>query len=76
MVVRTSAAEWHGRVQDGGGSVSLGSSVGLSAMNDLGRRQGCYERTMSCACVGSHILSERGRDGVLEWMAGWNFGAV
>ncbi len=27
MVVRTSAAEWHGRVPDGGGSVSLGSGA-------------------------------------------------
>ena len=27
MVVRTSAAEWHGRVQDGSGSVSLGSGA-------------------------------------------------
>ena len=27
MVVRTSTAEWHGRVQDGGGCVSLGSGV-------------------------------------------------
>ncbi len=27
MVVRTSAAEWHGRVQDGGGCVSLGSGA-------------------------------------------------
>ena len=27
MVVRTSTAEWHGRVQDGGGSVSLGSGA-------------------------------------------------
>lgn len=27
MVVRTSAAEWHGRVPDGGGTVSLGSGA-------------------------------------------------
>jgi osmotically inducible protein OsmC len=27
MVVRTSSAEWHGRVQDGGGCVSLGSGA-------------------------------------------------
>ncbi|HYU95650.1 MAG TPA: OsmC family protein [Sphingomicrobium sp.] len=27
MVVRTSTAEWHGRVQDGGGCVSLGSGA-------------------------------------------------
>ena len=27
MVVRTSAAEWHGRVPDGGGCVSLGSGA-------------------------------------------------
>lgn len=27
MVVRTSAAEWHGGVPDGGGSVSLGSGL-------------------------------------------------
>ena len=27
MVVRTSAAEWHGRVPDGSGSVSLGSGA-------------------------------------------------
>jgi osmotically inducible protein OsmC len=27
MVVRTSTAKWHGRVQDGGGSVSLGSGA-------------------------------------------------
>jgi osmotically inducible protein OsmC len=27
MVVRTSEAEWHGRVQDGSGSVSLGSGA-------------------------------------------------
>jgi lipoyl-dependent peroxiredoxin len=27
MVVRTSTAEWHGRVQDGGGRVSLGSGA-------------------------------------------------
>src|SRR3546814_686065 len=27
MVVRTSAAEWHGRVQDGGGCVSLVSGA-------------------------------------------------
>jgi osmotically inducible protein OsmC len=27
MVVRTSEAEWHGRVRDGGGSVSLGSGA-------------------------------------------------
>jgi lipoyl-dependent peroxiredoxin len=27
MVVRTSAAEWHGGVPDGGGTVSLGSGA-------------------------------------------------
>ena len=27
MVVRTSTAEWHGRVRDGGGCVSLGSGA-------------------------------------------------
>ena len=27
MVVRTSTAEWHGRVRDGGGTVSLGSGA-------------------------------------------------